>query len=558
MSNPKKSSFTGARLVAGLLLAGALVARFAYIWGPPHGWDERYVVLHALRFGTGDLNPRHFDWPASPFYYLTFAFYGIQFVAGYLLGVYPDGQTFAVGALVRPEEYYIVPRLLSAVFGVATAWALWRGLRAWLGTVPAALAAFFVLITPGHIALSRFGTSDVAMLFFLTLAMLLSLEVVRDRRAERRDFVKGGLWIGLATAMKYPGVLSSLSLAGAHASTRPASRFRWLLLAAACSVATFFVVTPFALLDYRTFIGDLGFMTGHHFGSPAGGTTLTARFHRIQSLTGEAVGLPLLMVALVGLGTALARWRTYAPVWSTVAPVALSLVLGLAVTRQRFFHYAVPLVPELAVFVAVGWHAVVNDTSLRRLRVPFGAGLAVAATLALWPAIHKAWMSSHPTTESAAVAWALAHTSESDAIATDELLMILPTDAAIRREIDEARVLGHTGRVDYWQSMARLLSGVTTFPRRDTQVVYVVDPVEGYLDRLIQARVKFYICNEAIAARGARRSEDKPADERSRYYADLRSRGRLEARFDSRDGILQGVPFAVYRLPSTVGEEPTH
>lgn len=548
MSRRPRPYSVGLWLAAGLLVTAAVVARLLYIWGPPYDGDERYVVLHALKFGSGDFNPRHFDWPASPLYYLTFALYGCQFVGGYLLGVYPDGRTFAAGALTQPEAYYVVPRLVSTAFGLATAWVLWGGVRTWLGAGPAALAALYVLVAPAHIRMSRTGLADVPMTFFLTLTLLLSLDLVRHRCAERRDFLRGGAWVGLATAMKYPGVLGSICLAAAFAATRSVSRFSWLLLAAVCSVATFFVVTPFALLDYRLFVADLAFMTGH-FDSGGAATSLAARLNRVGALTSSAVGFPLLAVALVATGFALRRWRAYVAAWTVVAPLALVFAMALAITRESFSRYALPLVPPCALLAAIGWHALSHGRTSARFSWAFGLGTAVAIAVALLPSLREAQLASRPTTESAVAEWVLAHTSGSDGVAMDELGLILPTDPAIRREISEARALSLAGREDYWRSMADLLAGVTTVPRRDIQVIYYVDSVDGLIEELIRAGVRFYICNESIAAMSSGSSGGRRAAERARHYAELRARGRVEVSFDSRDGSLQGPAFTIYRLP---------
>src|SRR3954447_23666443 len=99
-------------------------ARFVGLATGPFGGDERYVVLHALKFGTGDLNPRHFDWPASALYYLTFFLDGAYFVGGYLSGRFRDTAAFAVESLADPRVFYLIPRAVSATFGIGTAFLL--------------------------------------------------------------------------------------------------------------------------------------------------------------------------------------------------------------------------------------------------------------------------------------------------------------------------------------------------------------------------------------------------------------------------------------------------
>ena len=89
--------------VAALALLVALAARLLHLDAGPYGRDEHYVVLHALKFGTGDLNPRHFDWPASPLYYMTFFIDGLYFVCGYLFGLFRSPTSFVVDYLSYPR-----------------------------------------------------------------------------------------------------------------------------------------------------------------------------------------------------------------------------------------------------------------------------------------------------------------------------------------------------------------------------------------------------------------------------------------------------------------------
>jgi hypothetical protein len=70
-----------------LICALAFVLR---IWGISFGLpgvdhgDESEVVNHAVRFGSGDLNPHRFQY-GSLVQYILFALYGLYYVIGYLL-----------------------------------------------------------------------------------------------------------------------------------------------------------------------------------------------------------------------------------------------------------------------------------------------------------------------------------------------------------------------------------------------------------------------------------------------------------------------------------------
>ena len=75
-----------------------LIAFFLRIWGISFGLpgidhgDETEVVNHAVRFGSGDLNPHRFQY-GSLFQYILFVFYGAYFLIGYLLGTFSDRKS---------------------------------------------------------------------------------------------------------------------------------------------------------------------------------------------------------------------------------------------------------------------------------------------------------------------------------------------------------------------------------------------------------------------------------------------------------------------------------
>ena len=73
------------------LIGILLLAFFVRVWGNKFGlpqlyyWDEPTVVNRAIRFGSGDLNPHFFYYPAL-YMYVLFIVSGGYFVFGKLTG----------------------------------------------------------------------------------------------------------------------------------------------------------------------------------------------------------------------------------------------------------------------------------------------------------------------------------------------------------------------------------------------------------------------------------------------------------------------------------------
>jgi hypothetical protein len=105
--HPTRSPLPRLALAAILLLALGL-----RLWGIHYGlpWlfyfhDEPQVVLRALRFGTGDLNPHFFIWPATLLLYAAFASIGGLFVVGKLAGWWAGKEAFAAAYFEDPSAY---------------------------------------------------------------------------------------------------------------------------------------------------------------------------------------------------------------------------------------------------------------------------------------------------------------------------------------------------------------------------------------------------------------------------------------------------------------------
>ena len=172
--------------------------------------DEPRIVERAVRFHQGDLNPRFFNWP-SLYMYVVAGVYGVVF------GWSPDG---VAGTFARnPGQFYVVARVLTALFGTATLAVLYLTGRIAYGRTAAILAAGLLAVDFLHVRDSHWVTTDVPLTFLVALATFYALRYWRGGRP--RDAWTAGLVAGLATSMKYPGGLALLSLVAAHVARHP-------------------------------------------------------------------------------------------------------------------------------------------------------------------------------------------------------------------------------------------------------------------------------------------------------------------------------------------------
>ena len=130
----KTTSSNSNRLLWTILLLGALL-RLLGIWhGYPFSYypDEAHFVKRALSFGSFDFNPHWFHKPAF-FMYVLFFEYGIYFLFGKLAGLWNTVSDFATTYIVQPGPFYLIGRLTSAFFSLATIYLVFRiGEKQWI------------------------------------------------------------------------------------------------------------------------------------------------------------------------------------------------------------------------------------------------------------------------------------------------------------------------------------------------------------------------------------------------------------------------------------------
>lgn len=355
-----------------------LVALALRLWGLHYGLpslcyflDEQQVALRALRMGgTGDFNPHLFLWPASTLYYLAFLSYVAWFAVGRVAGWWSNAQAFATAYFRDPTPFYLLPRLHSVALGI---WSVWLGNR--LGaaaySAPVGLAVALGLALNalcGHYA--HLAQPVTAMNTFTLLGLVAAVRIATD--GGRRDLVIGALALGLGAASQYHGGLLVVPLGVAvllRMVREPQRRGWWLLRALLVwlgGLAVFLMVSPYAVLDFRTFYGDLAFQYSFITGaSHAVSHSMVAGFQRfLYSYLVPALGWPLAVTAALGAGYALWRRTPADCVLLSFGAAYIALFSHAAVLADR---YAMPLVAPAILLAARLVEVVVERLRARRV-----------------------------------------------------------------------------------------------------------------------------------------------------------------------------------------------
>lgn len=409
-------------LVLLLILAVAACVRLWGIdWGLPHPYhpDEGSVLLHALGFGTGDLNPHWFRWPSLTMYEM-FGVYGAYFVAGKLSGLYAAPADLVRHYLTDPTPFWLLGRLASVVAGVATVWVSFLiGRRAYgrfAGLVSAAIMAVVYL----HVRDSHYATPDVATTLLASVSLLLSVSACRSGRA--RTLIYSGLFAGLAASAKYPGLLAGAGTAAAFFFLLSQRRVAFVaaLGIVLAAVAGFVAGTPFSVLSFDEFTRDI--VMQYTMISTSGAPVFAQSFGAgiVEMLSGtlaRGVGLPVLALALVGClapsrlweGVGKSEHRAVGPTAAggklVLASYVVAVLVVMSLLTVKRSTYLTPALPAIAVLAAAGLEALFVSWKARGKLVAASAAALVVVVLAAAPSLEFNRAISSGDTRDAARVW---------------------------------------------------------------------------------------------------------------------------------------------------------
>jgi 4-amino-4-deoxy-L-arabinose transferase-like glycosyltransferase len=258
-----------------ILFLGIILRIYAVDFGLPYRYhpDEITVIGHALRFGEGDLNPHFFNYPSFHLYLLFFC-YGLYYVIGQIFGIFTNPTDFQELYYSDPTSFYLIGRLLTVVFSVTTIVIVYYIGKILCNKRLGLVAACFLTVTPLHVSCSHFATVDVPVTFWITLTVLFSIYILK--KGDFKYYLLAGVSSGLAISTKYNGALLMIVVFIVHILRNAPDTnnkhfveiFKKLLnsnivMYVLLLVLVFLTTTPYALLDFNTFIRDFTSETLH-------------------------------------------------------------------------------------------------------------------------------------------------------------------------------------------------------------------------------------------------------------------------------------------------------
>lgn len=331
---PRKLSARREWLALAAILAAALFLRLRgiavclpRIYHP----DEPKLVEVASGLSLGDLNPHFFHYPGGFFYALRLLWA--------FLGAERDD----------PASMVLSGRALVAVLGALTVFGVWllgRRVSRGAGLMGAAVLA----LLPLHVGESRLVTVDVP----LTCAVVFSLYFAGRLAQEGgwRNLVWAALLAGVAAAIKYNGALALVGVVvGALYQPDKKKLPAMLPAAVALAAASYLLLSPYTLLDWRGFWEGITFDRTHmatgDLGIPGGNGWLRAVNY---GLLPAFLWLGLILAMVGGIRIVKGRLRALLP--ALVFAVVFFALLGS--WKAYYLRYVDPLLPALALLIGAG------------------------------------------------------------------------------------------------------------------------------------------------------------------------------------------------------------
>ncbi|MFQ6105142.1 MAG: ArnT family glycosyltransferase [Candidatus Glassbacteria bacterium] len=343
-------------IISAIVILGFALRFWGISFGLPYLYhpNEPGLVKKALVMGEKGFNPHWFNYPTF-FMYLLFFLYGCYFVIGFFTGIFSSVQDFAYSYFIDPTAFYLIGRGTTALFGTATIILTYILGKQVFSKRVGMIGSLILAVSIMHVRHSHYITTDVPSTFFVILSFIFIYRIYYSGRV--KDYILAGLFVGLGTATKYNVGLLLLPIWVAHflretektdpLHVRTAIFHPRLLISLITIGLSFFIASPFVLIDYKTFLRDFTFEATHmktgHFGfeSVSNGWI----YHLTTSLR-EGMGLWLLVLAIFGIVLILLRKRKN-EVLLLVFPLLHYLIIGS--WKTVFSRYTVPMIPFLCI-----------------------------------------------------------------------------------------------------------------------------------------------------------------------------------------------------------------
>ncbi len=376
-----------------LFLGALLVRGYALGWELPYVEhpDEPAVVETVVRMvRNGDLNPHSFLYP-SLCLYLFAAATRLQAWWGLHHGLYRSLQDLPLKTytFTTAPGLYVWNRAVTALLGAATVPLLYSLGRRMFDERVGLLGALLLLTANFHVAHSHYITTDAPTGPWVVLALIGTWQVATA--GDWSSYGLAGVGLGLAAGTKYNAGVVAVAPVVAHglywrrrSTGRPLIR---LVGCGALALGVFVATTPYALLDWRSFIAGLRFNAAHYASGSHGDFTGRWQIQKYaKDLWNEGLLATGSVIAAAGLPLLLRRFGRQTALLLIAIGAEMALLMSQSV---NFVRNILPVYPLMILVPAAG--AVALADLVRRQRARQAALAVLAGALLVPQAQATAW-----------------------------------------------------------------------------------------------------------------------------------------------------------------------
>ena len=356
-----------------VILGIALILRLVGIQNIFPSIDEIANISISVQMAGGDLNPHWFGYPTGYFYFLL----GLL-PFRFLLGVFGDKWTHPIDLfyayLQNPLSVTHLFRVAGILVSVLAIFFTYLAAEKIVGRRWAWLAGLFLAVSPfaSHWSIQIWPEA----LIILPSAICLFFCIRYTETGRLRHILICGLAAGAAVSVKYNAVyLCAIIPCAAWVYSRrheiPDNCFAWkhIFLAALASLVGFFILTPFALLDWRVFVGTFADIIKYreevsHVGLDAGYQLQRNAPWIWWSQTLNEISPGFVWIIIFSLILALLRWKKQ--YFALIGPVLVMLPFLPSFGRAESYH-VIPILPVFGCMLSIAAQSA--DTFVGRYRL---------------------------------------------------------------------------------------------------------------------------------------------------------------------------------------------
>jgi len=243
--------------------------------------------------------------------------------------------------------------MLTVIIGTATVALTGMTARLSGGKIAGLFGAFFLAVIPFHIQHSRYITTDMPMCFFVILTVFFCLNY--ERTLKVRFLLFSLMSTGLAISCKYNAVVIWLVPLMTYFLNwkKIQSKMLFFILTIIIPIGVFFIINPFAILDFPSFWRDISFELNHYSLTGHGANSSEPGWpHFVYQIRQIKNNIPIINFYLMILGILIMfqQWRKSLILF--IFPVIY--VIWMCQQTVNFHRNFVVIYPFVAILSATG------------------------------------------------------------------------------------------------------------------------------------------------------------------------------------------------------------